>query len=49
MVDKATKAVNSSTILEAISKMVSMQKAAVIVMLIPPYFGGRSIHDMEAL
>jgi len=36
-------------LLEAISKMISMQKVAVNVMLIPPSFGGRSIHDMEAL
>ena len=29
--------------------MVTMQKAAVNVMLIPPLHGGRSIHDMKAL
>jgi hypothetical protein len=28
--------------------MVSMQNAFVDVMLIPPHFGGRSIHDIEA-
>jgi len=38
----------SMNYLEAISKMVSMRIAFVNVKLIPPHFGGRSIHDVEA-